>query len=161
MKLKFNSRKWHAWLSFAISLPILLVAITSILIAHSQALGFRDIKIYPAWLPGHAAPAERRAEPQRNETARVDQAREQKSGEEQRQPGLPKEREFTLARLIRDLHTGEAFFGRDNKWIWDDIVGGSMTFLALTGVYLWWKGQRKMLFSKRARVASPFNLKGD
>src|SRR4051812_26279123 len=55
MKLSFNSRKWHAWLSFAVSLPILLVAATAILIAHGQALGFRDIKVNPSWLPGYPA----------------------------------------------------------------------------------------------------------
>src|SRR4051812_6029705 len=129
MKLKFNSRKWHAWLSFVIALPILLVAVTSILMAHSQTLGFRTIKIYPNWLPGYVLAAKPRDAQRANGAAEG----------------------ATLARLIRDLHTGEAFFGRDNKWIWNDIIGGSMTFLALTGVYLWWNGQRKLVIAKRAR----------
>ncbi len=128
MKLKFNSRKWHAWISFALSLPILLVAVTSILIGHGQKLGFREIKFYPSWLPGY------------------EQASKPREGQRPNSDGA------NLARLIRDLHTGEAFLGRDNKWIWDDIVGGSMTFLALTGVYLWWNGQRKLFVAKRART---------
>jgi hypothetical protein len=59
--------------------------------------------------------------------------------------------QLPLARVIRDLHTGEALLGHDAEWIWNDIVGGTMTFLALTGVYLWWKGQRRLVFAKRQR----------
>lgn len=56
---------------------------------------------------------------------------------------------MALAKVIRDIHTGEALLGHDGEWIWNDIVGGTMTFLALSGVYLWWRGQRKLLFSRR------------
>jgi len=54
MKISFNSRKWHAWLSFTVAIPILIVAISAIFIAHSQALGFRDIKVDASWLPGYS-----------------------------------------------------------------------------------------------------------
>ncbi len=132
MKFRFSYRKWHAWISFVLSLPILLVSVTAILISHGQALGLRDVKLYPAWLPGYTAAQEQRREELQRSNA-----------------GGP--REMTLAKLIRDLHTGDAFFGHDYRWIWNDIVGGAMTFLALTGIYLWWHGQRKMVFSKRLR----------
>jgi uncharacterized iron-regulated membrane protein len=57
--------------------------------------------------------------------------------------------EMLLARVIRDIHTGEALLGHDTEWVWNDIVGGTMAFLAVTGLYLWWRGQRKLVFSKR------------
>ena len=139
MKLSFNSRKWHAWLSFTLALPILLVAVTAILIAHSQKLGFRDIKVDPSWLPGYAM-----AQTEREQHEPMPSGAEPLSEDRVKKP-------MTLARFIRDLHTGEALFGREHKWIWDDIVGGSMTFLALTGIYLWWNGQRKLFIAKRAR----------
>jgi hypothetical protein len=44
--------------------------------------------------------------------------------------------QITLAKLIRDLHTGEALLGHDADWLWSDIVGATMTFLACTGVYM-------------------------
>lgn len=158
MMSKFNYRKWHAWLSFILSLPIFLVAVTSMLIAHSQALGFREIKIYPNWLPGHTAPNERRTEAPRDMSSGEGQSHEEnRPREENRQSAPSKEREFNLARLIKDLHTGDALFGRELRWVWDDIVGGSMTFLTLTGIYLWWNGQRKIVFSKRTRQSSIIN----
>lgn len=58
---------------------------------------------------------------------------------------LPAAREETLTmnRLIMDLHTGKAFLGKHWEWLWIDILGGIMIFLSLTGVYLWWMGQRR------------------
>lgn len=50
---------------------------------------------------------------------------------------------LTLGKLIMDLHTGKAFFGKDGEWIWVDLVGLAISLLALTGVYMWWRGQRR------------------
>lgn len=240
MKISFNSRKWHAWLSFAISIPILIVAISAIFIAHGQALGFRDIKVNASWLPGYAREENKREVRAvlstadtlwigtqaglLQKTAMGVQPVAAFEGQEIRgllptsagvvvltTQGLFAERDhqwtkisrgqvvnayadngalfavfrgkslqmsgdggaswqpiaeaqvvladlpplpgpsssMMLARVIRDLHTGEALLGHDGEWIWNDIVGGTMTFLAFTGVYLWWRGQRKLVFSRR------------
>lgn len=50
---------------------------------------------------------------------------------------------ITLAKLIIDLHTGKALFGKDGEWIWIDLVGLAMSLLALTGVYMWWRAERR------------------
>ncbi len=50
---------------------------------------------------------------------------------------------ITLGKLIMDLHTGKAFFGKDGEWIWIDLVGLAMSLLALTGVYMWWRAERR------------------
>ncbi len=240
MKLQFNSRKWHAWISFALALPILLVSITAIFIAHGQKLGFRDIKVDASWLPGYsAAPAQREVRATlatedgfwigtqvglylQSETGireigqfsaqeirallRTDtqvfvltvQGLFTQRGEQWHKvlrgpvtsayadgnsvyaltrdnglqvssdggaswgamgaaraalaqlPALGAEpAKIMLARVIRDLHTGEAIVGHDAEWIWNDAIGGTMTFLGITGIYLWWRGQRRMVFRRR------------
>jgi hypothetical protein len=237
MKLQYNNRKWHAWISFAISLPILLVAITAMLIAHGQKLGFRDIKVDASWLPGYSsAPAQREARAtlttpealwigtlsglfvqadgsvreidaftgqeirallhtestvfalttQGLFAQRGDQWQRVSRGPVSsaytdgnnlymttRDKGLqmsddqgvtwkpavavaaalaqlpplgPQPAKMVLARVIKDLHTGEALLGHDGEWIWNDIVGGTMTFLGISGLYLWWRGQRRVVF---------------
>lgn len=50
---------------------------------------------------------------------------------------------LTLGKLIMDLHTGQAFFGKAGEWIWIDLVGLAMCLLALTGVYMWWRAERR------------------
>jgi hypothetical protein len=237
MKLQYNNRKWHAWISFAISLPILLVAVTAMLMAHGQKLGFRDIKVNAGWLPGYSsAPAQREVRATLSTpdalwigtlsglfvqsagavreidafagqeirtlqragntifaltsqglfALRADQWQRVMRGPVQsmyadgdnvymmtRDKGLqvsedqgtswksptaataalellpplgPEPAKMVLARVIRDLHTGEALLGHDGEWIWNDIVGGTMTFLGISGLYLWWRGQRRVLF---------------
>lgn len=237
MKLTYNNRKWHAWISFAIALPILLTAITAILIAHGQKLGFRDIKVDASWLPGYAAaPAKREVRAVLaaddatwigtqvglyRQTAAGTQEIGEFAGQEIRAllrtehtvfvltaqglfaargdhwqklsrgpvsaayadggnvymttrdkglqvssddgaswqppaaaqaaleqlPGLgPQPAKMVLARVIRDLHTGEAILGHDGEWIWNDIVGGTMAFLGISGLVLWWRGQRRTVF---------------
>lgn len=237
MKLTYNNRKWHAWISFAISLPILLTAITAIFIAHGQKLGFRDIKVDASWLPGYsnaAAQREVRAVVKTpdalwigtqvglyQQTAGATQEIADFSGQEIRallrtehsvfaltaqglfaqrddrwkklsrgpvsaayvdgndvymmtrdkglqvsgddgaswQPAAaaqaalaqlpplgPQPVKMVLARVIRDLHTGEAFLGHDSEWIWNDMVGGTMAFLGISGLVLWWRGQRRVVF---------------
>lgn len=53
------------------------------------------------------------------------------------------EEALTMNRLVMDLHTGKALLGRHWEWLWIDILGGIMIFLSLTGVYLWWQGQKR------------------
>ena len=240
MKLQYNNRKWHAWISFAISLSILLVAITAILIAHGQKLGFRDIKVDASWLPGYSsataqrevratltAPdalwigtlsglfvqsvgsvreidafsgqeirallrtentvfalttqglfAQRGDQWQRLSRGPVSSAYADGSSVymmsrdkglqvsddegaswkpaaaalaalEQLPPLGPQPAKMVLARVIRDLHTGEALLGHDGEWIWNDIVGGTMAFLGVSGLFLWWRGQRRVLFRNK------------
>lgn len=50
---------------------------------------------------------------------------------------------LTLGKLIMDLHTGQAFFGKEGEWIWIDLVGLAMCLLALTGIYMWWRAEKR------------------
>ncbi len=50
---------------------------------------------------------------------------------------------ITLGKVIMDLHTGKAFFGKEGEWIWIDLVGIALLLLALTGVYCWWRAERR------------------
>ncbi|KUO64656.1 MAG: hypothetical protein APF83_07945 [Lutibacter sp. BRH_c52] len=56
---KTNWRKqffnWHMWLGIIITIPIILVSITAILIAHEKGLGTKDIAINAGWLPGYGS----------------------------------------------------------------------------------------------------------
>ncbi|ODN72085.1 hypothetical protein A6302_00600 [Methylobrevis pamukkalensis] len=47
-------RTWHAWLSIALALPIVIVSITAILIAHDKDLGTKNVALTG---PGEGAPA--------------------------------------------------------------------------------------------------------
>jgi uncharacterized iron-regulated membrane protein len=53
------------------------------------------------------------------------------------------EERVTLGKLMLDLHTGKAFFGKEAEWIWIDLLGGVWVFLGFTGIYLWWRTQTK------------------
>jgi hypothetical protein len=55
MNTKLNARAWHIWVSIALALPILIVAITSVFIAHDRSLGLKEIPVNVAWLPGYGA----------------------------------------------------------------------------------------------------------
>lgn len=59
--------------------------------------------------------------------------------------GLPSDagEPISLSRLVLDLHTGKAFLGKDGEWVWIDLIGLAMSLLALTGVTMWWRGQRR------------------
>ncbi len=46
---------------------------------------------------------------------------------------------ISLQKLIGDLHTGKAFFGKSLEWVWIDVLGLTVIFLTATGVYFWWK----------------------
>lgn len=64
----------------------------------------------------------------------------------------------TLSRLILDLHTGKAFFGKKWEWIWIDVTAAIIIFLTGTGVYLWafpyWFRRQKRTASARETVSS-------
>lgn len=44
---------------------------------------------------------------------------------------------LTLGRLVRDLHTGAALFGKKGEWLWIDLLGAILLFLGLSGATLW------------------------
>lgn len=240
---RFSARKWHAWISFVLAVPILLVAITAILITHGPALGFRDINVKANWLPGYSTITKREVATTLHapdalwvgtasglfvQTAAGVSEVENFSGQEirtllrientvfvlttqglfaqhderwekvirgpvnsayvddgaiyamSRGKGLQASRDggkswqpvtdasaalsqlppissvpvtAVLARVIRDIHTGDALLGKERGWIWVDAVGGTMAFLGITGLVLWWKGQRRMAVQKWRRPA--------
>jgi hypothetical protein len=51
--------------------------------------------------------------------------------------------DYTVGKLILDVHTGKAFLGKQWEWLWIDLLGALLVFLCLTGVYLWWRGQQR------------------
>lgn len=57
--------------------------------------------------------------------------------------GEQADKPLSLGKLIMDLHTGQAFFGKDGEWIWIDLIGLAMCLLALTGVYMWWWAEKR------------------
>lgn len=58
-------------------------------------------------------------------------------------PAEMTDKPLTLGKLIMDLHTGQAFFGKAGEWIWIDLVGLAMCLLAMTGVYMWWRAEKR------------------
>lgn len=50
---------------------------------------------------------------------------------------------LTLHKLVMDLHTGKAFFGKEYEWLWIDIVGAAMAFLTASGLVMWWRARRQ------------------
>ena len=52
---------------------------------------------------------------------------------------------MTLHKLVMDLHTGQAFFGKEGEWLWIDVLGITLCLLALTGVVMWWRAERRKL----------------
>jgi hypothetical protein len=237
MKLNLKARSWHTWVSVILSLPIVVVALTAVFIAHKKALGTEEIRVAAGWLPGYRveekkAPGiearaalltaggrsfvgtqgglfelsdgrltqvealgttqvralveapwglvaatksgiwvERDGAWMRTHQADAWSAVAQPDGRvivgvkdkgllasadgRRWQPddrwmdalaSLPQEtaREpMTLGKLIMDLHTGKAFFGKDGEWIWIDLVGLAMSLLGLTGLWMWWRTQRR------------------
>ncbi|PKO56370.1 MAG: hypothetical protein CVU25_10465, partial [Betaproteobacteria bacterium HGW-Betaproteobacteria-19] len=61
MKTTFDSRKWHIWVSLILALPILIVALTAVFIAHDKALGLKEIPVAAGWLPGYGTEAAQKA----------------------------------------------------------------------------------------------------
>ncbi len=58
-------------------------------------------------------------------------------------PSEAVDKPLTLGKLIMDLHTGQAFFGKKGEWIWIDLIGIAMCLLAMTGVYMWWRAEKR------------------
>ncbi len=251
MKTKFSSgsfRSWHLWISIALSIPILIVSVTAILIAHGKSLGLKEIQINAGWLPGMQSGKLEKAEvrtlwsgsnnafwvgtkhgfyrvegesvaqveglgkadvrgvhdtgndlivattkglfrvstaegkasslakgdfwsitssPGRQgevvllatakngkvlrsidggqhwEADRLAMAANERVGatvQTKADHGM-----VPLSKLVMDLHTGKAFFGKDYEWVWIDIVGLAMTLLTITGLVMWWRSQRRKL----------------
>ncbi|MCD6060487.1 MAG: hypothetical protein K0S16_798 [Moraxellaceae bacterium] len=59
--------------------------------------------------------------------------------------------EVTLAQLVHDLHTGKALFTGKAEWVWQDVMGLTLLFLACSGFYMWWSKRRA---TRRAAVAA-------
>jgi hypothetical protein len=243
-------RGWHLWLSIALSLPILIVALTAILIAHGRSLGLKEIQVNAGWLPGMDAGRPEEAQPRALWVApdgvqwlgtkaglyRVDDARVERVEDLGRadvrgllgldsylvvattkglyrvaQVGGAGERvargdfwsvaatpqglvavgkddrllhstdagatwseyeagtaaagrvaagmataqpsdTVPLSKLVMDLHTGKAFLGKQYEWLWIDLIGAAMTVLTLTGLVMWWRGQRRKTAALMAQI---------
>ncbi len=55
MNGKTGWRGWHTWFSIVLALPIALVSLTAIFIAHNKEWGLKEIPVAAGWLPGYAA----------------------------------------------------------------------------------------------------------
>lgn len=53
---------------------------------------------------------------------------------------------YTFGKLVMDLHTGKAFFGKAGEWLWIDLLGITLALLGLTGVWVWWQSRRRAAF---------------
>ncbi len=56
---------------------------------------------------------------------------------------MESKRPLQLGKLMKDLHTGKALMGKKYEWIWADILALVLVILALTGIYMWWKSQKR------------------
>lgn len=240
MKLNYDNRSWHAWISVVLAVPIVIVAVTAIFIAHNESLGTKetDITPYVGWLPGYGDEA---VKMQRMEVQtalasrdggqwlgtkaglyRVEAGRATsvealggthvralvetpagliaatKNGVWLRQGetwqrtikgdawgasvgsggmihvamkdigilastdganwkkdtaamtalaampvSMAEQKPVTLGNLVMDLHTGKAFFGKEWEWVWIDVIGFVMAFLGVSGVVMWWRGEKR------------------
>lgn len=236
MQFNFKSRSWHRWVSVSLSLPILVVALTAIFMAHRKSLGAEEILVAAQWLPGYRSTAAkgRSFEARAALTARsgviylgtlnglyrlvdgklvvvedigatqvrslaetswgiVVAARNgiwlERDGQWKKvhkgdawsittrsdggvivavkDQGLLGSRDgkrweadaqlaatlatlpagaaepITLGRLAMDIHTGKALLGKDAEWIWIDLVALALSLLGLTGLWMWWRSQRR------------------
>lgn len=67
-------------------------------------------------------------------------------------PGGEVRERITLGKLMTDLHTGKALFGKQMEWIWIYLLGVVWVFLGFTGLWLWWKSQTKRRDAARGRL---------
>lgn len=51
--------------------------------------------------------------------------------------------EVTLAKLVKDIHTGKAFVGKTWEWAFIDLMGLILALLSLTGVWMWLRARRR------------------
>ncbi|MDZ7855833.1 PepSY domain-containing protein [Sphaerotilus sp.] len=245
-------RGWHLWVSIALSLPILIVALTAIFITHGKSLGLKEIQVNAGWLPGMGAGKAEQAELRAYWTApdgvqwlgtktglyrvrgeqveRVEDlgradvralqamgshlvvattkglyrvAVDAGSGERvargdfwslavgpqgllavgkddalllsadggatwsEHAPGLAasdrvaagmgstaSDGAVPLSKLVLDLHTGKAFLGKQYEWLWIDVIGATMALLTITGLLMWWRGQRRKAAALLAQAQS-------
>lgn len=236
MKLRFNARQWHSWISLILAVPMFLVGITAVLLAHDKSLGLKDRPVSVGWLPGYSELAIRYEQQSvralhvqadgalllgtkqgvyRLESEQLqplganyqgemrafaewqgqlfgaakdgiwryepggDQWQRQLKGDfhaltlnggevlasdkdgqgyrldsrgwqadtpwQQGMAALPVQavEQVTLGKLVKDIHTGKAFTGARYEWVFIDVVGFVLVFLSLTGVFLWWRNQRR------------------
>jgi len=66
MKLTFKSRDWHNWMSVILAVPLLVIGLTSLFLAHKKELGLNDIDLTAAvaWLPGYRPATMKQAGPE-------------------------------------------------------------------------------------------------
>lgn len=249
MKISFESRKWHIWVSLILALPILIVAVTAIFIAHDKSLKLEEVPVSVGWLPGYAMQAGKpgnheprallltrsgeqwvglrhglyrvegetlRAVPALAGTqvrglaeaswGRVVAAKNgvwvERDGTWTRAidadawnvslrpdggvtvalkdeglqvshdgvtwtadvavgralaalPASAQDETMNMHKLVMDLHTGKAFLGKRAEWIWIDLIGVAMALLALTGVYMWWRGEKRKSVLQAGAAAAP------
>ncbi|WP_428246686.1 PepSY domain-containing protein [Ferrovibrio sp.] len=237
LKPPMQWRWWHKWLGIILLLPLLIVAVTAILLAHDRSLGLRQMLVAADWLPGYGeamAGVEIRAAQRVGDmdyvatrlglftvrngsvetiaalrgtelrdlavagdrlyaaartgiwTGQAGQAEWRQLLKAEawsvniradgsvaaatRERGLVVSEDggahwrsesglarivaeqsgvdpgaITLNRLILDLHTGKALFGKDYEWLWIDITGAAMVFLSVSGFIMWWRARRQRL----------------
>lgn len=237
MKFNFNARSWHNWVSIILVLPMIIIGITAIFIAHHKALKMEQVDVTPyvSWLPGygtglmqnklelrtsyidaegthwlgalnglyqiHGAEAKPVAEipatqvrdivetpwglmlatkmgvwlrtesgwqkvykgdawsvsvHQNNVSVAIKDkgilvsdngkdwhASQAVSAAMGNMTAAMKKEPITLEKLNMDLHTGKALFGKSGEWIWIDILGAVLIFLSGTGIYMWWRGEKR------------------
>lgn len=56
---------------------------------------------------------------------------------------ISEKRPLQLGKLMHDLHTGKFFMGKHYEWIWADSLALVLVILSLTGIYRWWKSQKR------------------
>lgn len=221
-KPTFNARRWHNWTSIALAIPLFIVAITSLFMAHEKTLQLQSVAwgrqtpeirsvlygpqglrilaskddVY-AWVGGRLEPIsvlqgmEARfiellpdssilvagkgglwrqqsgrhwqqiyqgdihglqvlsedhwliVDKDAGILASSDQGRNwQQDREISRLVAALPASPYNLEKLVHDLHTGKALFGKQGEWIWIDVLALVLGFLCLTGAWLWWKAQR-------------------
>jgi len=57
---------------------------------------------------------------------------------------------LSLTALARDLHTGSTFFGRSGEVWWDNLLGGALAAIGLTGLWIWLKNELRKVDIRRA-----------
>lgn len=237
MKFNFNARSWHNWVSIILVLPMIIIGITAIFIAHHKSLKMEqvDVTAYVSWLPGYSSglmgnQLELRSSYIDKEGTQwlgaLNGLYQMRGNEVKQITDLPatqvrdildtpwglmvatkmgvwmrtdtgwqkvykgdawnvsthqntvsisvkdkgilasdngkdwhvsqtvvaaidsmtltmKKESITLEKLNMDLHTGKALFGKSGEWIWIDILGAVLIFLSGTGIYMWWRGEKR------------------
>lgn len=59
MQLNFKARDWHNWTSVILVVPMLIVGLTTVFLAHKKSLALDEVDLTPlvAWLPGYGGQA--------------------------------------------------------------------------------------------------------